>query len=130
MIVCWETGYVAHTIFLVLLLQSILQLNVIICFRYEVFTGRILLAALDHKFYVFRKSLEGQFKKIYSKRSGNWRVEPVKEPKQYPHLALLQTNILQRRAEDKDPIIRHTEVSPSNPIHLAPAIAMKRGPFN
>lgn len=57
------------------------------CFRYEVFTGRILLAALDHNFHVFRKTLEGRFKKIYSKRSGNWRVEPVKESKQYPHVS-------------------------------------------
>ena len=52
----------------------------------------------------------------------------MKEPKQYPHLALLQEDILRRRAEDKDPITRHIEVSPSNPIHLAPAIAMK-GPL-
>ena len=80
---------------------------------YEVFTGRILLAALDHNFHIFRKTLEGQFKKIYSKRSGNWRVEPVKEPKQYPHLALFQGDILRRRAEYKDPITRHIEISPS-----------------
>ena len=52
----------------------------------------------------------------------------MKEPKQYPHLAWLQADILQRRAEDKDPITRHIEVSPSNPIHLAPTIAMKRVP--
>ena len=37
-------------------------------------------------------------------------------------------DILRRRAEDKDPITRHIEVSPSNPIHLAPTIAMKRAP--
>lgn len=49
-----------------------------------------LLAALDHNFHVFRKTLEGRFKKIYSKRSGYWRVEPVKESKQYPHMSLLQ----------------------------------------
>ena len=42
-----------------------------IIFMYEVFTGRILLATLDHNFHVFRKTLEGQFKKIYSKRCGN-----------------------------------------------------------
>ena len=48
--------------------------------RYEVFTGRVLLAALDDNFHVFRKTLEGHFKKIYSKRSGNWRAEAVKEP--------------------------------------------------
>ncbi|XP_067017883.1 uncharacterized protein [Acropora muricata] len=99
-----------------------------IAFVYEVFTGRILLAALDHNFHMFRKNLEGQFKKKYSKRSGNWRVEPVKEPKQYPHLPLLQADIMRRRAEDRAGITRHIEVSPTNPVHLAPTIAMKAAP--
>ena len=92
------------------------------------FTGRILLAALDHNFHLFRKVLEGHFKKIYSKRSGNWRVEPVKEAKQYPHFPLLQADILRRRAEDEDAITRKIEISSSNPVHLAPTIAMKRAP--
>ena len=96
--------------------------------RYEVFTGRVLLAALDHNFYVFCKTLEGQFKKIYSKRSGKWRVEAVKEPKQYEYFALLQADILRRQAEDTEPVTRHIEVSPTNPIHLAPSITMKRPP--
>ena len=108
---------------------SKLQLDLVIsCFRYEVFTRRILLAALDHNFHVFRKVLEGHFKKIYSKRSGNWRVEPVKEAKQYPHFPLLQADILRRRAEDADAITRNIEISPTNPMHLAPTIAMKRAP--
>ena len=103
--------------------------SLFIFFRYEVFTGRVLLAALDHSFHVFRNTLEGQFSKIYSKRSGNWRVEAVKEPKQYEYFALLQADILRRRAEDTEPVTRHIEVSPTNPIHLAPIIiAMKRAP--
>ena len=92
------------------------------------FTGRILLAALDHNFHLFRKIMEGHFKKIYSKRSGNWRVELVKEAKQYPHLSLLQADILRRRAEDVDAITRNIDISPTNPVHLAPTIAMKRAP--
>ena len=108
---------------------SKLQLDLVIsCFRYEVFTGRILLAALDHNFHVFRKVLGGHFKKIYSKRSGNWRVEPVKEAKQYPHFPFLQADILRRRAEDVGAITRNIEISPTNPVHLAPTIAMKRAP--
>lgn len=71
------------------------------------FTGRVLLAALDRNFYVFRKTLEGQFKKIYSKRSGNWTAELVKEPKQDEYFALLQADILRRRAEDTEPVTRH-----------------------
>ena len=92
------------------------------------FTGRILLAALDHNFHLFRKVLEGHFKKIYSKRSGNWRVEPVKEAKQYPHFPVIQADILRRRVEDVDAITRNIEINPTNPIHLAPTIAMKRAP--
>lgn len=98
------------------------------CFRYEVFTGRILLAALDHNFHVFRKVIETQFKKVYSKRSGNWRAEAVKEPKQYPHLPLLLADIMRRRITDEESITRHIEVSPTNPVNLAPTIAMKRAP--
>lgn len=86
------------------------------------------MAALDHNFHVFRKTLENQLKKIYSKRSGNWRVEAVKEPKQYDYFGLLQADILRQRAEDVESVTRHMEVSPSNPVHLAPTIAMKRPP--
>lgn len=52
----------------------------------------------------------------------------MKAAKDYPHLALLQTDILRRRAEDVNAITRHIEVSASNPVHLAPTIAMKRAP--
>ena len=52
----------------------------------------------------------------------------MKEPKQYPHLALLQADILGHRAENADGITRHIELSPANPVHLAPTIAMKRAP--
>ena len=108
---------------------SKLKLNLVTsCFRYEVFTGRILLAALDHNFHVFRKVIESQFKKVYSKRSGNWRAEAVKEPKQYSHLPLLLADILRRRKADEEAITRPIEVSPTNPVNLAPTIAMKRAP--
>ena len=72
--------------------------------------------------------MEGQFKKVYSKRSGNWRAEPVIEPKQYPHFPLLLADMLRRRMEDQDAITRHIEVSPTNPVNLTPTIAMKRAP--
>ena len=55
-------------------------------------------------------------------------MEPVKEAKQYPHFPLLQADILRRRAEDEDAITRKIEISSSNPVHLAPKIAMKRAP--
>ena len=52
----------------------------------------------------------------------------MKEPKQYPHWALLQADILRRRAEDKDAITRHIEVSPSNPPGTNNSY--EKGPFN
>ena len=94
-------------------MSSLIQdFHCFLLFRYEVFTGRVLLAALDHNFDVVCKTLEWQFKKIYSKRSGNWMVEAVKEPKQYEYFALLQADILRCQAEDTEPVTRHIEVSP------------------
>lgn len=52
----------------------------------------------------------------------------MKESKQYPHMSLLQADILRRRSEDTEAVTRHIEVSPTNPVHLAPTIAMKRAP--
>lgn len=52
----------------------------------------------------------------------------MKESKQYPHMSLLQADILRRRSEDTESVTRHIEVSPANPVHLAPTIAMKRAP--
>lgn len=71
-----------------------------IAFSYEVFTGRCLLAVLDHNFHLFRKEIQGKFKKLYSRRSGNWRVEAVKEDKSYSYWPALIADILCKRAED------------------------------
>ena len=89
-------------------------------YSYDVFITRILLAALDHNFHLFRDDLKdstGQvrYKKQYSKRSRNWKVEPLKEPKCYPHWPLLAAKILERRAKDKLSMVR-------------PTIAMKEAP--
>ena len=97
----------------------------LIIFRYEVFTGRCLLAVLDHNFHLFRKTIDGKFKKLYSKRSGNWRAEAVKEDKTYSYWPALIAEILCKRAEDQETAARHVTVSPTNPQHLAPTIAMR-----
>ena len=102
-------------------------------FSYEVFIARILLAALDHNAHLFRKDLEDssgqiQYKKKYSKRSKNWRVEPVKEEKNYPHWQLLAAKILEKRASDPGTIARPTPVLPNHPKQLAATIAMKEAP--
>jgi len=85
-----------------------------------VFTGRCLLAVLDHNFHLFWKKIDGKFKKLYSKRSGNWRAEKVKEDKSYSYWPALIAEILCKRAEDLETATRHVTVSPTNPQHLAP----------
>ena len=92
------------------------------------FTGRCLLAVLDHNFHLFRKEIQGKFKKLYSRRCGNWRVEAVKEDKSYSYWPALIAEILCKRAEDPETATRHVIVSPTNPQHLAPTIAMRESP--
>lgn len=65
---------------------------------------------------------------MYSKRSGNWRAEAVKEDKSYSYWRVLLSDILRKRAEDKESATRHVELAPTNPKHLAPTIAMKAAP--
>lgn len=96
--------------------------------RYEIFLARILLAILDHNFHAFLELVEGRFKKLYSKRSKNWHVVPVKVEKQYKYWDILLSNILKRRADDDKCIARHVEVSATNPQNLAPAIAIREPP--
>ena len=98
-------------------------------FSYEGFTGRTLLAVLDHNFHLFRKEIQGMFKKKYSKRSGNWSTEPVKEEKSYGYWPVLLSEILKKRAEDKESASRPVEVAPTNPKHLAATTAMKEAPL-
>jgi len=100
---------------------------------YDVFITRILLAALDHNVHLFRTDLEDsngqvQYKKTFSKRSKNWRVEPVKERKKYPHRAVMAAKILEKRASYTETIVRHKTVQPNHPKRLAATIAMKEAP--
>lgn len=105
----------------------LLDFDDIIFNRYEAFTGRSILAALDHNFHLFRAEKE-RFHKLYSKRSGNWRVEPVKVPKKYDYLESLICEILQKRVDDPHSIGRHISIAPTNPVNLAQNIAMREPP--
>ena len=89
-------------------------------FRYEVFTGRCLLAVLNHNRW--------EIQKLYSKRSGNWRAEAVKEDKSFSFWPALIAEILCKRAEDPETAARHVTASPTNPQHFAPAISMGEPP--
>lgn len=59
-------------------IECFLNSCLVCAYRYEVFTGRSILAALDHNFHLFR-DVQDKYYKLYSKRSGNWRVEPKKK---------------------------------------------------
>ena len=72
--------------------------------------------------------VEGRYKRVYSKRSKNWHVVPVKEEKRYKYWDILLSKILKARGDDNNSIVRHVEVSPTNPQNLAPTIAMREPP--
>ena len=62
--------------------------NIFIFSRNDAFMGRALLAAIDHHTHVFRKAAVSasdklKYDKVYSKRSKNWKLETIKEPKTY-----------------------------------------------
>ena len=67
------------------------------CFRYPYFIMRVMLAALDHNFYLFRKAKamvdDGQRgHRKYSKRSQKYHAELVKEEKTYRYAADAYSN--------------------------------------
>ena len=97
--------------------------------RNDAFTGRTFLAAIDHNTYVFRiaaVTATGKLKyKVYSKRSKNWKLETVKEPKTYDFGPTLATRILQKRIDDDESVIRKVEIPKEHPKNIAPSIAQQ-----
>ena len=108
-----------------LLIRELLNLFI---FRYEVFTGRCLLAVLDHNFHLFRKTIDGKFKKLYSKWSGNWRAEVVKEDKSYSYWPALIAEILCKRAEDRGNCSKACNCISNKSTAPCPTIAMRESP--
>ncbi|CAB4037439.1 Hypothetical predicted protein, partial [Paramuricea clavata] len=69
-----------------------------VTFRNEAFVGRTYLAAIDHNSHTFRKAAitddgKPKYNKVYSKRSRNWRITAVKDPKTYNFWPTLATRI-------------------------------------
>ena len=98
--------------------------------RNEVFTARTQLAAIDHNWHLFRQpslSRDGKFmyKKVYSKRSGNWRLQTVKEEKNYGFWPTLARDVLQNRMDDHERQNRKVEVSSHHPKNISKSISMK-----
>lgn len=52
----------------------------------------------------------------------------VKEDKSYSYWPALNAEMLCKRAQDLETAARHVTVSPTNPQHLAPTIAMRESP--
>ncbi|XP_066930023.1 uncharacterized protein [Clytia hemisphaerica] len=79
-------------------------------FEYQYYTDRMYLAAVDHNVHIFREKMKSKrtgnqivAKKLH-KRSKNWHVQPLKSPKEYPHIPKIMSKIVQRRKAFKDPL--------------------------
>ena len=68
------------------------------------------------------------FKRVYSKRSGNWRAEAVTEEKTFPHWPVLGATVLRNRIDDDGSVVWPVTVTPFNPLNLVPNIAMREPP--
>ena len=52
----------------------------------------------------------------------------MKEQKEYKYFDIIQADILKQRADDTESVTRTVDVSPTNPVNLAPNIAMRPAP--
>jgi hypothetical protein len=99
-----------------------------VCFnRNDVFVGRTYLAAIDHNAHVFRKAAvtasgKPKHNKVYSKRSKNWRIEVVKEPKTYDFWPTIACRILKKRVDDEESILRKVEIPKEHSKNIAQSI--------
>ena len=105
----------------------------LICFRNNAFVGRTYLAAIDHNSHVHRKAAvtaEGKpkYNKVYSKRSQNWRVTAVKEPKTYNFWPTIVTRILKKRVTDVDSVLAKVEIPADHPKKLLPQLPSSQFP--
>ena len=108
-------------------------LSVLHFFRNDSFLARTLLAAVDHNCHLFRKpelkkNNDIKYSKVYSKRSKNWRAAIVLEEKKFDFWAPLATEILQKRLDDKDSILKKVLLPAEHPKNISKSIAMKAIP--
>ena len=52
----------------------------------------------------------------------------MKEQKEYKYIDVMQADILKQRADDTESVARTVEISPTNPVNIAPNIAMRPAP--
>ncbi|CAB3982602.1 Hypothetical predicted protein [Paramuricea clavata] len=99
-------------------------------FRNDAFVSRTYLAAIDHNAHVFRKAAvtasgKPKHNKVYSKRSKNWRVKVVKEPRTYDFWPTIACRILKKRVDDEESILQKVEIPKEHPKNIAQSIALK-----
>ena len=102
-------------------------------FRNGSFLARTLLATVDHNCHLFRKpelkkNNEIKHSNVYSKRSKNWRAAIVLEEKKFDFWAPLATEILQKRLDGKDSILKKVRLPAEHPKNISKSIAMKAIP--
>ena len=103
-------------------------------FKGKAMDARSKIAAIDHNTHINRplmkskKTGEEIYLMRYSKRSRNFSVSPCKEPKTYPYVPRILTDMLQARADanfqDAPP-----EMEYDDPRRICPTIAMKAAPI-
>ena len=52
----------------------------------------------------------------------------MKAAKTYDYLTVIMADVLKRKVDDTEPVVRRIEVSPANPKNLAPTIALRAAP--
>ena len=94
---------------------------------------RILLAAIDHNFHLFRKpkqSTEGELAghRKYSKRTQRYHAEVVKEEKAYAYFPYMVARMLDTRRGFEGSFLARSDVDEFNSKQIAPTLAMKASP--
>lgn len=94
---------------------------------------RILLAAIDHNFHLFRKpkqSAGGDLvgHRTYSKRTTRYHAEIVKEDKTYGYFPYMAARMLDTRKRFEGSFSAKSDVDDFNPKQIAPTLAMKAPP--
>ena len=109
------------------------QYNSLFTSRYPYFIMRILLAAIDHNFHLFRKPKQSQGGELaghrkYSKRTQRYHAEIVKEDKTYAYFPYMVARMLQTRRAFEGSFSARSDVDEFNPKQIAPTLAMKAPP--
>ncbi|XP_060600559.1 uncharacterized protein LOC132753993 [Ruditapes philippinarum] len=98
-------------------------------FSYLVYRCRCQLAAIDYNKHLHRqqktdKEGKPRWKRVYSKASKNWSVQPIKESKDYLYISELQVAIMERYLRREYPLSSKVRLSVDHPkrisIHSAP----------